>query len=70
MLGKDAIVLQDRKVYREAFNLNARAPDLADPERATCHSGIRAGNCPGIARAAERPHRLLAANIKRDRLHS
>jgi sulfonate transport system substrate-binding protein len=33
MLGKDAIVLQNRKVYREAFNLNARAPDLADPEK-------------------------------------
>jgi sulfonate transport system substrate-binding protein len=32
-LGKDAIVLQDKKVYREAFNLNARAPDLADPEK-------------------------------------
>jgi NitT/TauT family transport system substrate-binding protein len=33
LMGKDAIVLQDRKVYREAFNLNARAPDLADPEK-------------------------------------
>lgn len=33
MLGKDAIVLQDKKVYREAFNLHARAPDLADPEK-------------------------------------
>ncbi|MFO7324101.1 MAG: ABC transporter substrate-binding protein [Pseudomonadota bacterium] len=33
MLGDDAIVLQDRKVYREAFNLNARAADLADPEK-------------------------------------
>jgi sulfonate transport system substrate-binding protein len=33
LLGKDAIVLQDRKVYREAFNLNARATDLADPEK-------------------------------------
>ena len=33
LLGKDAIVLQDRKVYREAFNLNARAKDLADPEK-------------------------------------
>src|SRR5690606_1115089 len=33
LLGDDAIVLQDRKVYREAFNLNARAPDLADPEK-------------------------------------
>ncbi|HUG73959.1 MAG TPA: ABC transporter substrate-binding protein [Steroidobacteraceae bacterium] len=30
-LGSDGIVLQDRKVYREAFNLHARAPDLADP---------------------------------------
>jgi NitT/TauT family transport system substrate-binding protein len=33
LLGNDAIVLQDRKVYREAFNLNARAKDLADPEK-------------------------------------
>jgi NitT/TauT family transport system substrate-binding protein len=33
LLGKDAIVLQDRRVYREAFNLNARATDLADPAK-------------------------------------
>ena len=33
MMGNDAIVLQDRKVYREAFNLHARAQDLADPEK-------------------------------------
>jgi NitT/TauT family transport system substrate-binding protein len=33
LLGKDAIALQDRKVYREAFNLNARAKDLADPQK-------------------------------------
>jgi sulfonate transport system substrate-binding protein len=33
LLGGDGIVLQDRKVYREAFNLNARAKDLADPEK-------------------------------------
>ncbi len=33
LLGRDGIVLQDKKVYREAFNLNARAPDLADPEK-------------------------------------
>ncbi len=33
LLGKDAIVLQDRKVYREAFNLHARGKDLADPEK-------------------------------------
>ena len=31
LLGSDGIVLQDKKVYREAFNLNARAKDLADP---------------------------------------
>jgi sulfonate transport system substrate-binding protein len=30
-LGADAIVLQDRSVYREVFNLHARAGDLADP---------------------------------------
>jgi NitT/TauT family transport system substrate-binding protein len=33
LMGNDAIVLQDKKVYREAFNLNARAKDLADPEK-------------------------------------
>lgn len=33
MLGKDGVILQDRKVYREAFNLNARATDLANPEK-------------------------------------
>jgi sulfonate transport system substrate-binding protein len=33
LLGKDGIVLQDKKVYREAFNLNARASDLANPEK-------------------------------------
>jgi sulfonate transport system substrate-binding protein len=32
-LGKDAIVFQDKKVYREVFNLHARAKDLADPEK-------------------------------------
>jgi sulfonate transport system substrate-binding protein len=32
-LGKDAIVFQDRRVYREVFNLHARAPDLADPHK-------------------------------------
>lgn len=33
LLGSDAIILQDRRVYREAFNLNARGRDLADPEK-------------------------------------
>jgi sulfonate transport system substrate-binding protein len=32
-LGRDAIVFQDRRVYREVFNLHARAPDLADPQK-------------------------------------
>jgi NitT/TauT family transport system substrate-binding protein len=32
-LGDDAIVFQDRSVYREAFNLHARATDLADPNK-------------------------------------
>lgn len=32
-LGDDAIVFQDRSVYREVFNLHARAADLADPEK-------------------------------------
>ena len=31
-LGDDAIVFQDRSVYREVFNLHARASDLANPE--------------------------------------
>ena len=32
-LGDDAIVFQDRSVYREVFNLHARATDLADPSK-------------------------------------
>jgi NitT/TauT family transport system substrate-binding protein len=32
-LGDDAIVFQDRSVYREVFNLHARAADLADPDK-------------------------------------
>lgn len=32
-LADDAIVFQDRRVYREVFNLHARASDLADPDR-------------------------------------
>lgn len=32
-LGDDAIVFQDRSVYREVFNLHARASDLANPEK-------------------------------------
>ncbi len=32
-LGDDAVMLQDRSVYREVFNLHARATDLADPDK-------------------------------------
>ena len=32
-VGKDAIVLQDRRVYRELFNLNTSAKVLADPAK-------------------------------------
>ncbi len=32
-LGSDAVVFQDRSVYREVFNLHARAPDLAHPDQ-------------------------------------
>lgn len=42
-LGDDAIVFQDRSVYREVFNLHARAPDLADPtKRAAIVEFVRA----------------------------
>src|SRR5690606_17188049 len=32
-LGDDAVVLQDRSVYREVFNLHATATALADPDK-------------------------------------
>lgn len=32
-LGDDAILFQDRGLYREVFNLHARAQDLADPAK-------------------------------------
>lgn len=32
-MGDDAVVFQDRSVYREVFNLHATATDLADPEK-------------------------------------
>ena len=33
LLGKDAIVLQDRRVYRELFNLNGSTKTLNDPAK-------------------------------------
>lgn len=48
-LGDDAVVFQDRSVYREVFNLHARAPDLADPaKRRSIVEFVRA-----VARATE-----------------
>ncbi len=48
-LGDDAIVLQDRSVYREVFNLHARGADLADPlKRRSIVEFVRA-----VARATE-----------------
>ena len=47
-LGDDAVVFQDRSVYREVFNLHARATDLADPaKRRSIVAFVRA-----VARAA------------------
>ena len=48
-LGPDAVMFQDRSVYREAFNLHARATDLADPaKRRSIVEFVRA-----VARATE-----------------
>jgi NitT/TauT family transport system substrate-binding protein len=48
-LGSDAVVLQDKSVYREVFNLHARAADLADPaKRRSIVAFVRA-----VARATE-----------------
>jgi NitT/TauT family transport system substrate-binding protein len=48
-LGDDAIVFQDRSVYREVFNLHARGADLADPaKRRSIVEFVRA-----LARATE-----------------
>jgi sulfonate transport system substrate-binding protein len=48
-LGDDAVAFQDRSVYREVFNLHARATDLADPaKRRSIVEFVRA-----VARATE-----------------
>ncbi|MET0292755.1 MAG: ABC transporter substrate-binding protein [Steroidobacteraceae bacterium] len=60
-LGKDAIVLQDRKVYREVFNLHARASDLANPEKR--RSIVR------FVRAVADATKSLKSNPKRDWPH-
>ena len=60
-LGDDAVVLQDRKVYREVFNLHARASDLADPEKR--RSIVR------FVRAVADATKSLKADPKRDWPH-
>lgn len=48
-LGDDGIMFQDRSVYREVFNLHARASDLADPaKRAAIVEFVR-----GLIKASE-----------------
>jgi sulfonate transport system substrate-binding protein len=43
LLGDDAVVFEDREVYREVFNLHARAQDLADAgKRASIVEFVRA----------------------------
>ncbi len=66
--GDDAVVLQDRSVYREVFNLHARATDLADPEkRRSIVAFVRA-----VAEATEAlktdPETVVAACVGRYRL--
>jgi len=60
-LGDDAVVLQDRKVYREVFNLHARASDLADPAKR--RSIVR------FVRAVADATKSLKADPKRDWPH-
>ncbi len=57
-LGDDGIMFQDRSVYREVFNLHARASDLADPtKRAAIVEFIRAINKANEAmKAGPTPH--------------
>lgn len=57
-LGDDGIMFQDRSVYREVFNLHARASDLADPtKRAAIVEFIRAINKANEAMKADpTPH--------------
>ncbi|MES2604288.1 MAG: ABC transporter substrate-binding protein [Pseudomonadota bacterium] len=53
-LGDDGIEFQDRSVYREVFNIHARATDLANPEK-------RAAIVEFI-RAIDKANKALAAN--------
>jgi len=60
-LGDDAVVLQDKKVYREVFNLHARAGDLADPAKRR--------SIVAFVRAVAQATNSLNANPRRDWAH-
>jgi sulfonate transport system substrate-binding protein len=64
-LGDDAIVFQDRSVYREVFNLHARAPDLANPDkRRAIVAFVRAvADASDALRADPAPYRPLVSSI-------
>ena len=53
VLGADAVVFQDRSVYRELFNLNTTAEVLADPAR-------RRGLVAAVARIVRASERVTA----------
>jgi sulfonate transport system substrate-binding protein len=69
MVGSDAIEFQDRRVYRELFNLNTTAANLANPaKRAEIVAFVRA-LIRASARIAERPQQvwpLVAASTGYD----
>jgi sulfonate transport system substrate-binding protein len=59
-LGDDAIVFQDRSVYREVFNLHARAPDLADPSKRRAIVGFVRAVAEASAALNDDPERYWA----------
>ena len=63
-LGDDAVVLQDRNVYREVFNLHARATDLADPDKRRSIVDVRACRRASNGRTEERSRTPLAARVE------
>ena len=54
-LGNDAVVFQDRSVYRELFNLNTTADVLADPARRRALVGAVARMIEGSEQITSRP---------------
>jgi sulfonate transport system substrate-binding protein len=66
-LGDDAIVFQDRAVYREVFNLHARATDLADADkRRAIVTFVRAiADASAALKADPTPYKALVAGFTR-----